>query len=150
MNSSWLRLGTLIFSAAIAGCAGPLGPDNSVTSTTSSRHSSEQTFRNLLRVMKDCYPDSMTIRSNFFPEAKEGEIELFSGNDFGNIPFANWTVKPAPTGSTVTQVRSTRTRGLDASLSEWVDGNSRQCPHGTRSDPRPSGSELSPNTMPVR
>lgn len=137
--------------ALIGGCAAPLGPNNSITTSASSPHSSEQTFRNLLRVMKDCYPDSLTIRANYFPEAKEGEIDIYTANDFGNIPFGTWTVKPAPSGSNVTQVRSTRTsKELDATLAEWIEGNSRRCPHGTRSDPRPPGSELNQNNMPVR
>lgn len=136
---------------AIGGCATPLGPDNSITISVASPHSSEQTFRNLLKVMKDCYPDSLTIRANYFPEAKEGEIDLYTANDFGNIPFGTWTVKPASAGSTVTQVRSTRTgKQLDATLPEWIDGNAQRCPHGTRSEPRPPGSELNQNHMPVR
>lgn len=133
------------------GCAGPLGPANSITTTVSSRHSSEQTFRNLLRVMKECYPDGLTIRPTFFPEAKEGEIDIIGGNEFGAIPFGTWTVKPSASGSIVTQVRSTRTPArLDATLPEWIEGSSRECPGGTRSEPRPPGSELNQNNMPVR
>lgn len=139
-----------VMATLLVGCYGPLGPDNSSTSTIASKHSSEQTFRNLVRVLKDCFPDNMTIRSNFFPEAKEGEIDAFGVSEFGNIPFGTWTIKPAPSGATVTQVRSTRNPKVDAVLPEWIEGNSRQCPYGTRSDPRPPGSELNQNNMPVR
>lgn len=102
--------------------------------------------------MKECYPEAMTIRPTYFPEAREGEIDLIGGNEFGAIPFGTWTVKPTSTGAIVTQVRTTRrlaTR-LDATLPEWIEGNSRECPDGTRSDPRPPGSELNQNNIPIR
>ncbi|CAA2107700.1 hypothetical protein [Variovorax paradoxus] len=135
---------------AVVGCVQPLNPDNSVTTTASSRHTSEQTYRNLLRVMKECYPDYLTIRSNYFPEAKEGEIEIFGGNEFGNIPVGTWAVKPAATGAVVTQVRSWRNSRLDAVLPQWIEGDATNCPYGSRSEPRPPGSELNQNNMPVR
>lgn len=144
------RIALIACVVLLVGCVGPLTAENSVTTTADSKHSSEQTFRNMLRVIKDCFPDYVTIRSNFFPEAKEGEIELSGGNEWGTIPIGDWTIKPAEGGSTVTQRRSTRVPKLDAVLTQWVEGDSRQCPYGTRSDPRPPGSELNQNNMPVR
>lgn len=135
----------------LAGCAGPLTADNSVTTTAVSKHSSEQTFRNMLRVMKECYPDGLVIRPTFFPEAKEGEIDIYYANDFGNIPFASWYVSPSSTGATVKQVRRNRSPSkLDLTLPEWIEGDATNCPGGSRFEPRPPGSELNQNNMPVR
>jgi len=137
--------------ATLSGCGGgQLAPDNSVTSTVASTRSSEVTYRNILKVTKDCYPDAVTVRSNYFPEAKEGEIELLSVHELGNNQFAVLLVKPTPNGSLVTMTRKTRHKAFDEALPEWVDGNSRLCPIGTRSEPRPPGSDTNQNIMPVR
>lgn len=135
----------------LSGCVGPLTADNSVTTTAASKHSAERTFRNMLRVMKECYPDGLTIRANFFPEAKEGEIDIYYANDFGNIPFASWYVSPVAASATVKQVRRNRSPDkLDATLPEWIEGDATNCPGGSRFEARPPGSELNQNNMPVR
>lgn len=143
-------LSLAIIGLVVSGCGSQLGPGNSVTASVASKHSSEATFRNLLAVAKDCYPDAITIRSNYFPEAKEGEIELLSVNDFGNRQFATFLVKPAASGSVVTMTRMARHKSYDEALPEWINGNARLCPIGTRSEPRPPGSDLNQNNMPVR
>jgi hypothetical protein len=127
-----------------------LTPDNSVTVTAASRHNSEQTYRNLLRVIKDCYPDGFVTRSNFFPEAKEGEIDLFTQHELGNTSFATWSVKPDAGGAIVNLTRRKRFTGHQDVLPEWIEGDARNCPHGTRFEPRPPGSELNQNIMPAR
>jgi hypothetical protein len=100
--------------------------------------------------MKECYPEALTISSNFFPEAKEGEIEMTAVNDLGNVPFGKWLVRPAGSTSTVEMTRSKRHKGFEEALPGWIIGSSTICPYGTRSDPRPPGSELSQQNMPVR
>lgn len=144
-------IAAVIITALLVGCSRPLTPDNSVTVVADSKHSSERAFRNLLRVMKECYPDSLTIRANFYPEAKEGELDVFQVNDFGNIPVGTWYVAPKGSGSSVKLVRFKRAHSrLDTVLPEWIEGDSTNCPNGTRFEPRPPGSELNQNNMPVR
>jgi len=134
----------------LTACGAPLTSENSVISSTPSLLSSEATFRNMLRAMKECYPDALTVSSNYFPEAKEGEIELTMVSDFGNIPFAKWLVQPLPSGAKVQLTRRTRSTGFEEALPVWISGSSAVCPYGTKSDPRPPGSETSQQTMPVR
>jgi hypothetical protein len=138
--------------AALAGCStvSSITPANSIELRASSPSSSERTFRAMLPVLRDCYPVKFAIDSNYFPDAKEGEITLAVQNDSARLEMAKMTITQQGAGSIVTMRRPTSYDGFDKALPEWVKGNDGGCPLGTRPDPQPSGSAKNANNYPVR
>lgn len=145
----------LILAAALAMAAGctttsNITQANSTELRASSPTSSERTFRAMLPVLRDCYPVKFAIDSNYFPDAKEGEITLAVQNDSARLEMAKMAITPQGTGSIVTMRRPKNYDGFDKAFPEWVKGNDGGCPLGTRPDPQPSGSAKSANNYPVR
>lgn len=136
--------------ALFAGCVSVIDAQNSVGSEYLSTLPSEATYRNVVRSMNECYPQGFTIASNYFPEAKEGEITLFAASEVARFDYVKVTTKAQGSGSLVTLKRHSRYRGFEAAMQGWLVGAAEICPYGTRSEPRPSGSELNQNNMPVR
>ena len=127
--------------SALAGCTtvSNITPANSIELRATSPASSERTFRAMLPVLRDCYPVKFAIDSNYFPEAREGEITLAVQNDSARLEMARMTITPQGAGSIVTMRRPTNYAGFDKAFPEWVKGNDGGCPLGTRAEaPRPT------------
>lgn len=116
----------------LSACTTVLGPENSVETSYTSSHSSEKTYRNMLSAMRDCYPARVTVEPAYFPEAKEGEIRLATRNESVTFEWLAATIKPAATGASVAVRRNVRFGQFDRAIPAWIEGDSRDCPSGTR------------------
>jgi hypothetical protein len=127
----------LVALSLVAGCAytSLISPTNSKSVVQASAASSEQTYRTMLPVLRECFPTLTAIESNYFPDAKEGEIMVARSTDNVRIELAKMTISPAGTGSTVTMMRHPGFDKLDAVLPAWVNGKDGGCPYGTRVEP---------------
>lgn len=135
-------MGRLLICALLplAGCSytHSLAPKNSKSISEASPLSSEQTYRAMLPVLRDCYGAGMVIESNYFPEAKEGEILIAMTGETVRVEFAKMTIAPSGSGSVVTMVRRTglaNADGFDQALPEWILGKDGRCPLGTKYEP---------------
>lgn len=146
----WLLASAAAVAMALSACTTVLGPENTVRSSYPSPHSSEKTYRNILAVMRDCYPMGVAIGASYFPEAKEGELRLSARADTYSFDWLIADVKPLGSGSRVDLRRHSRFEKFDAVMPKWIEGDLTECPYGTRPDPRPPGSETNQNNMPVR
>ncbi|CAA2106091.1 hypothetical protein [Variovorax paradoxus] len=145
-----MRTFVFLASVLLAGCVSVIDAQNSVASEFTSPLSSEAAFRNVVHSMNECYPQGFTIASNYFPEAKEGEITLFAVSEVARFDYVKVTTKAHSNGTFVTLKRHSRYRGFEAAMPGWLAGTATSCPYGTRSEPRPPGSELNQNHMPSR
>lgn len=144
---------TLASVGALSACsfAMLLTPENSTSTTFPSSLSSEQVFRNVLRSMRDCYPSGFTIEQTYFPEAKEGELVLASVDSTYRAEAVKILTKSTVGGSEAALIkRKNASKEWDRAVENWMTGTVELCPNGTRSDPRPPGSVLSPQNNPVR
>jgi hypothetical protein len=139
----------LVAASLLAGCVSVIDAQNSVGSEYVSQNTTEVTYRNLVRAMNECYPQGFTIASNYFPEAKEGEITLFSASEVARFDYLKAVVKTQGGGSVVTLKRHSRYKGFESAMPDWIAGSATSCPYGTRPEPRPPGSEINQNTKPV-
>jgi len=123
--------------ALLAGCASPLDKSNSATSTYSSTLSSERTYRNMLGALRECFPiGGVVIESNYYPEAKEGELNVAAIADaYYRIDHAKFKIVPTPTGSLVETTRRADMPKISAAVPEWAAGKDGGCPYGTRWEP---------------
>ncbi|MDM0024108.1 hypothetical protein [Variovorax saccharolyticus] len=125
----------LISLAVLAGCAMPLTPENSTRETRTSEVGSERTYRNLLTVMRECFPDGVTIEPVYFPEAKEGEITVLGGDPSTRIEILRMQIAPSGDKATVTFQRRHRATVIVAAYGPWMAGKDAGCPGGTRVEP---------------
>ena len=123
-----------------AGCASPLTVGNSQQTSVQSTASSEATYRALLPVLKECFPTQFAIESNYFPDAREGEVTIAATGDGSfRIEYAKLKVTPAPSGSTVAMTYKANFPKLAPVLPQWVAGKDGGCPYGSRVEaPYPS------------
>ncbi len=139
-----------VVAVVCAGCSvPPLSDQNSIDVAASSATSSERTYRTVLGIMRTCYPTQYLIESNFFPEAKEGEIALFQAAE-PRVHFFTMKIAQEAGGANVMMKRRDGFEKFDAALPQWVSGAEGGCPYGTKFDPRPPGSVLSPQNNPIR
>jgi hypothetical protein len=127
--------------AALAGCTttSNITAANSTEIRASSPNSSERTFRAMLPVLRDCYPVKFAIDSNYFPDAKEGEITLAVQGETARLEMAKMIIAQQGSGALVTMRRPKNYDGFDNAFPEWVKGNDGGCPLGTRAQaPYPS------------
>lgn len=117
---------------ALAGCSTLITPENAARSTTASSVGSERTYRNILSAMRECYPTAMTMESNYFPEAKEGEITLVHIYDTSRIEFAKLKVVPAGDRAAVLMDTNKKFAEIETAMPQWVKGDAGPCPFGTR------------------
>lgn len=146
------HISSVVAAALLAGCsfALPLTAENATTTTFDSRHSTERTFRNVLAAMRDCYPVGFTVEQTYFPEAKEGEITLAAIDTTYRVESIKLKFQQRGDAAVASLMkRSNAPKTWDAAVQRWIEGDSAQCPGGTRSDPRPSGSETSHHSTPV-
>lgn len=131
-----MRLILCAAAVALTGCASAMlvTPENAVPMTATSIAGSERTYRNVLTAMRECYPAGRTIESNYFPEAKEGEITLAVVQDLYRVEFAKLKVLPAGDRSRVEMLTNRNFKGFDAALAQWVKGDAGSCPYGTRAE----------------
>jgi len=120
--------------AALCGChtAMLLTPENTTKVVVESKAGSERTFRNMLAAMKECFPSGYTIESNYFPEAREGEVNLAALSETTRVDFAKFVVAPVDASARVTMSRRTNFPDFDRALPAWIDGKDGDCPYGTR------------------
>lgn len=122
--------------ALIAGCSMPLSSFDTTVVTTPSPVSAERTYRNVLGAMRVCYPSLYTVESNYFPEAKEGELILAYPFDYGRAEYFKATIAPAAEGAIVSMTRRSNFPKFDEGMRAWVTGGEGGCPYGTKSDPK--------------
>lgn len=138
----------------MAGCniAMPLTAENAVTISIASAHNSERAYRNTLDAMRSCYPAGFTIERDYLPDSKEGEIVLAAVDTTYRAESIKIQVKPAASGGSIILLTKRKNASLDwdRAVKDWTEGRSDLCPNGTRSDPRPPGSETGPQSMPGR
>lgn len=116
---------SLTVMAAASGCA-PTGPDNSSSILIESPLSSEATFRNLNKAIRQCYT-GFEFHSNYFPEAKEGEISLRSRGDIFQAVWIAVVVKPAPNGATAEVTYRNFYEPLTKPMTDWATGRGDAC-----------------------
>lgn len=129
----------MVTGLALSGCTSLITPSNSTAVVQASLSSSERTYRAVLGMLNECFPTDMSIESNYFPDAREGEITVAMKADFVRVDVAKIAFAPAGDGSTVKMMRNTSLDKLDKALPEWVNGKDGGCPYGSRyENPTPS------------
>lgn len=143
---------TLLISAAamLGGCVSILDSTNSVPFEVESPYSSETTYRNIVRALNECYPTDSTIAAQYFPEAKEGEVRFSGTADGVRLDYINALIKPSTSGSKVLFNRHKWYQGFEESAPPWIDGKITRCPYSVTKDPKPPGSVLNQQNMPIR
>lgn len=121
------HLAIAILMLTVAGCAAT-GPENSDKMVISTALSSEQTFRNLNKPIRECFT-SFAFNSNFYPDAKEGEITLMSKGDIFQAVWIAVDVKPTPTGSSATVTYRRVFEPYTKTMNEWAQGRPAACPN---------------------
>lgn len=119
------KFALLLLLVGLAGCAAT-SQDNSTTVEFQTALSSEATFRNLTKPVRDCF-HGHAFTSNFYPEAKEGEITVRSGGDIFVMAFVHLLVAPAGTGSKVTMTFRNTLKPLFANAPAWAKGETAAC-----------------------
>lgn len=130
-----MKLALLIAaSSLLAGCSytSTLKPDTAIETVQMSAAPSEETFRTILPMLRECYPINMAVESNYFPEAKEGEIAIAMTTTNVRVEFARMFISPAGTGSKVRMQRAKNFEAFDKALPAWIAGADGDCPYGTR------------------
>jgi hypothetical protein len=118
---------TIAFASALIGGCAATGPENSSQLMIDTPLSSEQTFRNLNKPMRECF-SMFSYTANFFPEAKEGEIALNSQGDIFKAQWIYIEVKPSPAGATAKVTYRNVFQPYTAPLKEWAHGRPAACP----------------------
>ncbi|MDN8617830.1 hypothetical protein [Variovorax ginsengisoli] len=120
-----LSLGACSFTSTLA-------PNNSKSMVEASPASSERTYRTILPVLRDCFPINTAIESNYFPEAREGDIVVAMSTENVRVELLKLAIAPANSGASVKMTRNQNYDKFDKALAAWIDGKDGGCPYGTR------------------
>ena len=119
----------------LTGCSvtNVITPANSTGATFQSTASPERTYRNVLDAVRKCYP-RLTVETGYFPEAREGSINLSIRHDSSvRIELIDVQVAPPPRGLGAAIVTLRAAKGYEdflAALPHWVEAVSDPCPYG--------------------